>query len=91
MRFAVALIVLLAAVGLASGDNICWDSSEGATGYRVYWGTDPTWWTPLQQVETAALCVADPTPEPLPGEIVYFIVTAYNAYGESETEHGEIL
>lgn len=29
--------------------------------------------------------------EPLPGELIFFVITAFNEHGESSTEHGEIL
>jgi hypothetical protein len=29
--------------------------------------------------------------DPLPGELIFFVITAFNEYGESSTEHGEIL
>jgi len=91
MRWVAAVLVLVAATAASAHPHrICWDGSPDATGYRIYWGTDPTWWTPMDMVETEAMCIDDPTPEPEPDAIVYFIVTAFNANAESETEHGPI-
>jgi hypothetical protein len=28
--------------------------------------------------------------EPIPGELILFIITAFNEHGESSTEHGEV-
>ena len=83
--------VLAAAVAQTPIHDYCWDASPGATGYRLYWSSSPTVWVSGQRVETTALCVPDPSPIPVPHEIVYYVVTAFNAVGESETEHGQII
>jgi len=90
-RLTVVLLTLLLLAGPAFAYRVCWDASEGATLYRVYWTLDHTFWTPFQSVDTTETCVADPAPEPALGQVVYFVVTAINAVGESETEHGPII
>jgi hypothetical protein len=69
----------------------CWDASINATGYRVYWSTAPDWWPSSNMNQTAALCLTDPGPDTIPGEVIFFVVTAYNVDGESETGHGPIV
>jgi len=69
----------------------CWDASSNATGYRVYWSDAPDWWPSSNVIDTSSLCVTDPLPESVPGEVLFFVVTAYNAYGESKTDHGPII
>ena len=89
---------MLAAMALAgmmhlAGDGgfvVSWGASRGAGTYRVYWSTAPVEWTTGNMVQTTGLSVPDPAPAPLPGQVIYYVVTASNYYGESETEHGPI-
>ena len=83
-------LALIAALVLTA-HTFCWDRSIGASGYRVYWSSASDMWAAGSMSETAALCLADPVPDPVPGELIYFIVTAFNSHGESETEHGPIM
>jgi hypothetical protein len=69
----------------------CWDASVNATEYHVYWSASPDWWPSSNTTSTSSLCVTDPLPDPIPGEVLFFVVTALNAYGESETDHGPIV
>jgi len=85
MSLAIAAVALVLAV-----HTFCWDPSTGATSYRLYWSSVGGAWTTGERVETPDTCVADPTPIPVPGEIVYYVVTAVNSDGESEAEHGPI-
>ena len=64
----------------------CWDPSAGASGYHLYTSDTPcgAW---LTVTDTASTCVEVEVPDPLPGDVSYFIVTAHNNLGESETEH----
>ena len=92
MRVLVAIILLLSCVATTPAYQFCWDASEHATAYRVYWSfADPPMWSVVEMSSTTETCMADPTPEPVPGEIIYFLVTAINEQGESETEHGPII
>jgi len=77
----------------------CWDPVSGATGYRVYWSTDPTSWSACNRTEISAVNACQPgdpmvccdNGEPLPdGDVIYFVVTAFNGAGESETDHGDV-
>jgi len=85
-----SLAVVVAALALTV-HTFCWEPSVGATGYRVYWSSGSDIWASGHRIETTELCVDDPVGEPVPGEIVYYIVTAFDADGESETEHGPIV
>jgi len=71
--------------------TVCWTQSVGAGGYRLYWNTVSTEWLRTQAFETSELCATDHARDPLPGEVIYYVVTAYNYGGESETEHGPII
>jgi len=75
----------------ANSKLFCWDASPTATGYHVYWSAAPDWWPSSNVTNTSSLCLTDPAPDPVPGEVLFIVVTAHNAYGESETDHGPIV
>jgi hypothetical protein len=84
------LVTLLAFAALLL-HSWCWNASIGAEGYRLYWSEWQGEFHEYQMVETTQVCVPVGTiPDPLPGEIYYIVVTAYNSAGESTTEHGDI-
>ena len=85
MKIVFALIIILAmAVSAQAASNItfAWDTSSGATGYRVYQSTTSGVYnkTTGKVCDTALLtCVVSNIPD---GKY-YFVATAYNATGES--------
>jgi hypothetical protein len=90
----IAALVLAGIVALAEPGEpfrFCWSASARATGYRLYWSTIPDTWPVERMVDTSDLCVDDHARDPYPGECLYYVVTAYNSAGESETEHGPII
>lgn len=74
-----------------------WDQVAGATSYRIYWGASPSGpWSRQDSEEFQAVdictngnCQAD-IPMP-PEDLSFIVVTAINANGESDTEHGPII
>ena len=89
----VAAVVLAGMMALAvtTPYTFCWDGSTGAVGYRLYWSTVPDAWPSERMTQTPSTCVEDHAPDPAPGELLYYVVTAYSQGGESETEHGQII
>lgn len=78
----------------------CWNPVMNADGYRFYWSRTGTQWQDCDRVEVLVpeTCVPYPTaPEPLPGELIFLTVTAFNGAGESDTgwqdggTHGPIV
>lgn len=61
--------------------NFRWDASEGATGYRLYWGTSTGTYPPGNVIDVGDVLSYS---YPHPGVTRYYAVTAYNAGGESE-------
>lgn len=72
-----------------------WDSVANATGYRLRWSTQPDVWCRADHtdISTYACTLNDCHGEiAMPaGDLVFIVVTAYNAIGESPTEHGAIV
>jgi hypothetical protein len=91
--FLIALIVsaFLCEAVASDPEVFCWEKSESTIGYHLYWSTEPDWWLSGNMTETTGLCVDDPAPDAFPGEVIFYVVTSYNAEGESETEHGPIV
>jgi len=70
-----------------------WDPSpsDNVDGYRLRWSATPHSWPAANMVETDQLFAEDNAPDPEPGGCTYYVVTAFNENGESETGHGEII
>ena len=97
----VGMVILLAwSCTELRGSEWCWDPSSGATGYRIYWSASPTTWSACYRFDVSAVNACPPgdpmvccdgggTPMP-EGDLVFFVVTAYNGVGESATEHGVV-
>ena len=69
-----------------------WDPVPEATGYRFYWSHVATGWSACDRIEVTDPWIPYPAvPDPGPGEIIYFNVTAFNAAGESVEQHGPVL
>jgi hypothetical protein len=88
-------IVLLLLLPTSAGafEKWVWDPVPTATGYRLYWsnavpGAYPPW-TTCQMIETTLTETTFDPPAPPPNEIVFIIVTAFNAVGESGTGWAE--
>lgn len=97
----VGVAILLYAI--VSCPHVCqaaewvWSESEGATGYRFYWSINHSNWHDCDRVEyPATICTGGTC---YPGEfdegwnevpLVFYVVTAFNAAGESTTEHGPV-
>jgi hypothetical protein len=81
---------MIAAVALAIS-LWTWDAVPNADGYHFYWSRVGTQWDACDMVEVTANEIPYPTaPEPLPGEIIYITVSAFNAAGESAEDHGPV-
>ena len=76
------VLAILGFATLASGGvfEVAWDPSADATGYIVYWGPSPGQYTHSQDVGNVTEADISGLPDCTP---MYFIVTAYNAVGES--------
>ena len=76
----------------------CWDDvGPVADGYRFYWGYTGAVWLSVNRVEvdsyfacTDGECCVDFDEASVPDDLVFFVVTAFNEFGESPTEHGPI-
>jgi len=81
-RRAALLLVLLASLSAFAGQvTLAWNPSEGADGYRIYWGTQPSVYTRSNDVGPAT----GTTVTGLVNTVTYyFAVTAYNVAGESD-------
>jgi hypothetical protein len=88
---AILVHVLFSQTSASSLSTYCWDPSPEATGYRVYWSLAPDWWPSKNLTEVSDTCLTDPSPTPIPGEVIFYVVTAFNAEGESATEHGPVV
>ena len=78
----------------------CWDDVGNiADGYRLYWGVTGQAWLESTRVEIARddvcldneCCAASSEPSLQPGELFFFVVTAFSGPNESDTEHGEVV
>ena len=65
----------------------CWDAVAEVDGYNVYWHEVIGEWELAEMASTWDTCLFDISRDPLPGELIYYVVTSYNEYGESPTEH----
>lgn len=72
----------------------CWDvpqTTHQIDGYRLYWsqtvaGERPVWST-SNAVDVTTSCTNFDPPDPPPGQIVYYCVTALTPSGEGPKEH----
>ena len=78
----------------------CWDDVGNiADGYRLYWGFTGQAWMESARVEVVRddvcrdneCCAESSAPTQQPGEIFFFVVTAFSGGSESDTEHGEVV
>ena len=96
VALAILLYALVSCPYPALAADWCWDESEGAEGYRLYWSNVPIAWSGCNTIEyNTTSCIAGRCCPGLFDEgwnvgLVYYIVTAYNAAGESITEHGPV-
>ena len=96
VALAILLYALVSCPYPALAADWCWSESAGAEGYRFYWSNVPNTWTSCNHTDhDTSICVEGRC---CPGDfdegwnvdIVYYVVTAYNAAGESSTEHGPV-
>ena len=73
-----------------------WDTVPSADGYYLRWSFYPDLWPECQRLTINAAAINDDNLDAMvplnrPGFVVYYVVTAYNAAGESSTGHGPIV
>ena len=90
------LLSLALAVGLLAVPAVVagwwqWDEEPRATHYRLYWTSNLTAWSACDLGEEDYNEAGDYAPNPLPGQVIYIMVTAVNRDGEEGPgEHGPI-
>src|SRR5262245_20137902 len=75
-----AVLMTCASAQLARGLTLAWDTSPGATGYKLYYGTVSSNYTVTVDAGNASSRVISGLPL---GVKYYFAVTAYSPSGES--------
>ena len=83
-------------IALAATHTWSWSPVADADGYRLYWSMTPYTWDRTYSVDVGNMTTYDDFPishltTPQPGGIFHFVVTSYNAAGESITEHGNVI
>lgn len=79
-------LVLAQGGGVSDIHTAFWEPSVGADGYRLYLAQPGGAWVQFGETAETEYVVDFAT---WPDGLVLFLVTAFNAAGESETEHGE--
>lgn len=88
------MLALLVTTSLLMADW-CWTVSAGADGYRLYWSNVPQVWAACNATDyPSSVCVDDRCCSTDfvdgSGDLLFYVVTAYNVAGESSTEHGPV-
>jgi uncharacterized delta-60 repeat protein len=79
-------ILLPPPIAFAGNITLAWDSTCGASGYLIYYGTSPGQYS--NQLDVGDVTIA-PVPDLVPG-IYYFAVKAYNSRGDKSGFSNEV-
>jgi hypothetical protein len=68
-----------------------WNPVPEAEGYYLYRRDSTAPWSACQRAQVVGSAQVSDYLDPVPGQLLQYVVTAYNAGGESPTEHGPIV
>jgi len=68
----------------------CWDASDGADYYTLYKADAHCGPWVEAAPDVYDICALVDDPDPAPGEVRYYVVTASNEHGECSKEHLEV-